>query len=255
MKKLLLVMAVIVSSFVYSGWGQTTVVVGTNNTTATADMCAQVSASQFGRQLSIGTNWNILRVAMMWNLDSATTDLTSTPNWCFGVCSGTNSLPLDVAVTNFVGVWTTNTTWTYTPSYHTYNGIVFTPVSKVGSTLTRGTAISQTYSFHGANAATSRAFSFKQILFVTITKGSPNYTISTFGLNDTTHDIASNTLNDFFNRLPLGDPTDFGANTYFKGTNTVAASEAPGPLDTVAFGWDRAGTTVRIYDLAIVKLQ
>jgi len=207
-----------------------------------------LSNSNFARPFSVASGWTQLRIAMRLIMRNTGANLTSTPRFFAGLCSGSTNLPLDATTTHFVGIRFTSATWTYQvgPPVR-YASLTANVAKKVNTTWTEGNQIFITTNHMMADATTTN----RQFLFVDITKGSPNFTVTTFHRNNVT--AGDLTVAEFLLAAPLAPPTVVN-HTAGTGQTTAVNEGTDGTLDHVCVGWDRSTPEIEICDLAVVKL-
>lgn len=212
----------------------------------------QLSNSHFARAHGV-SSWSKLRIALRFSMNDSGANLTSTPVFAVGLCSGTSNIYGDASVTHFVGLLPISATWTRLTSALCYatnaSGGDVTPTKKIGSTETHGTAIgSQT-----VQIPADVTIAMRWMWFVDILKGTPNYTLSYFAVTSrsTATDVS---VADFLTQANLGSPSFAGHGN--SGTQTIAVDEATnGTLDCVNISWDRVTPEIELSDLAVVKLS
>jgi hypothetical protein len=216
---------------------------------AVVDKRIVLSNSQFARPLPMGSTWTQIRIGFRFHMRDSGANLTSTPKFTIGVSSGSTNLFGDATTDNFVGIQTNNATWTRTSTTHyilSANGIF--PVKRVGSTLTLGGVAFNVQSQITLGAAAATAD--RQVYFVDITKGSPNYTLRPFYCNNT---LVDQSLNTFLTQMEIASPSLTGYS--FPTAQTIAASEAAGVFNHVNIAWDRTTPEIEICDLAIARFS
>jgi hypothetical protein len=212
------------------------------------DVRAGLDNSTLRRLMSIGSNWSNIRIGLRISMQDPGVDLTSTPIFAVGVCSGTAN-PFNngsATTTHWVGARTNMPTWTRQTSpinwYAVGNNIVL-PSKRVGTTFTDGTIVLGGWTFQ---IGTDK----RHCVFLDITKGSPNFTINLFVKSDLTDFDVSKDL--FLQQVALSSPTITG---HGWGTaRTLAVDEASdGYLDAVNVSWDRSSPKFELSDIAIVR--
>lgn len=214
-----------------------------------------LSSSQFVRAIPFGTTWNKIRIGARLDITSSGGNLTGTPRFAMGVCSGNTDIYGDATTTHFVGVRSIEATWTLTGSNrYLINGSMLSPHKKVGTTFTAGTAFFPGVQWGiGAGAASSSADRTQFIL--EITKGSPNFTLQMLGWINTGSAPADNSDLAFYSNMEAsGNPS--ATNHTFSAANTVAVSEGTdGNLDYINFFWDRSTAEIEISDWAVSRIS
>lgn len=210
-------------------------------TIGSADNCIVLQGSQFGRQHGYGDNWSILRIGLLLNI----VDAGSFPGSLFRValCHGTVNMPGDATTDNsygceFSGSWSRGT--------YGYN-MANSAFTRVGTTkVLSPTNISPRIAFQGVS---------RYVLFMDITKGSPNYTFAFWyhsgnGAGDVTPASFANFLGVPSNLLSLTDQT-YGTPT---GTSLAVDTATNGILDTVYCSWNLLYPTIWISSLGVVRI-
>jgi len=216
-----------------------------------ADMRISLTASNFCRPFAFADGWTSMRIAMRLIMTNTAANLTSTPRFYVGLCSGNTNMAMDATTTHFFGCITTSPTWTYAagPPALYDTSLFYRGASRIGTTLTVSAGSIGTL-YMMADATTMN----RQFFCVDITKGSPNYTVGSglYRVNGTSGDV---TTANFLATIPLSTMS-FTNHTVGAAITTLACDEATyGTLDHVNIGWDRASPTIEISDLALVKLS
>lgn len=207
---------------------------------AVTDLTIDMPNSSWGRPIVLPSTWSKVRFGMRMHCvgNVAVTGL----NAAFGFCSGTTALPGDFNTTNFVGM-----------GYNAVSGggagqidAFFQPMTKVGTTTTFGANL--LHGFLPQNVANTFD---TELLFVDITKGSPNYSINIFGPT-TNGGVNPATAADFLTQVVQATPA-FGFHSY-SAAGTIAASEVAGAFNAVTAWWGSALTVFEITDHAVVLL-
>ena len=169
----------------------------------------------------------------------------ATPEFAFGLCSGTTNIFGDATVTHFVGARSSGL-WSFQTTF--YNNTSFQPAKKVGSTLTTGTTFVQNAAVQ-VGAASNTAD--RGCMFVDITKGSPNYSLTLTYLNNTNStDISAAT---FLQQMEVASPVL--TNHATSAAQTIAVNEGTdGVLDSINFSWNRTTPFIEICDIAVARL-
>lgn len=221
------------------------------HTIGTTTNYASQSNSRFARPLPFSTTWTKLRIAVRWGLTDSGANLTSTPGFAVGVCSGTSNIYGDATVTNFCGVINNAATLTRATGPIRYTGLGLRPGKKVNTTQTLGgtNVNASLYQFITIDASVRTA------LFVDITKGSPNYTFDIF--YPTNSAVADISMANFLAQVELTTPalTNYTYSVTAGSSQTLAVDESAGTFDTLNFYWDRTVSTLDSDELYIVRLQ
>lgn len=190
----------------------------------------------------IFSSWTTLRVALFYKVNDSGANITGTPRFGFGLCSGTTNILGDATTTHFVGAITNAATWTRATGPIRYvDGSAWVPSKKVGSTLTTGTTFGT--AFHHTTVL--------QTAFVDITKGSPNYSLRVFVPSSNTAPVQ--TLTDFNTQSVLASPAFTSCN--YLAAQTVAVDEATdGTLDAACVWWNQTVPTIQIAAWRVFKI-
>lgn len=206
--------------------------------------------SHFARSISFAAGWTTLRVGLRLHMRNIGTDITGTPRFAFGLCSGTSNIFGDASVTHFVGALSSAASWTYgtgTPNYY-YDPSQMVPAKKVGSTLTTGATFGQ--SVFAASAAVGGS-ERRAMMFVDITTGSPNYTLKLWASGTATIPDQSNAT---FLAQMENNPPSLANYTYSAG-KTIAVNEGTdGTLNAINVSWDRTTPVIEICDIAVARI-
>jgi hypothetical protein len=221
---------------------------------ADGDVRAYLAGNTLRRTLSIGSNWTRLRIGIRFSYEDTGATLTGTPRFVLGLCSGTANPWNNGASTtlNFIGVRQVNASVTRNiVGDSTHFAGALQPFKRLGITSTTGTTFTNAW-VGSAQPATRR-----NLLFLDILKGSPNYTLHGFYRDSTVG--ADVTRAKFIEQVEVvssvvsnhswtdGGPLGAG--------KTLAFDEVAGALDTVNIAWDRSAPKIYISDLAIVRQQ
>ena len=230
----------------------------------------QMANSTWARPVALPSAWSKVRVGIRFHMTSTGGDLTGGAMFAMGLCSGTVNQFGDATTQNFVGaqfgydaagavqtyLYTTSSVGT--PNYYLSN-VWTTAITRVGTTNTFSAALlsnpsSNDFIFQ-ADAAAS--YADRGVLFVDITKGSPNFSIflpATLNGQSgvTVHDFSSS---DFLNFMGQAAPAPTGYTNMFSLTKTLAVDEvANGTLNSVALYWNRVDALWEICDVALAVL-
>lgn len=216
------------------------------------------------RLMSIGNNWNKLRVLCRCAMDSTGGNLAGSPRQYIGVMSNPDATvtngPLSGTTSHFVGNFSQIASWTYsaTPNrYYLQGGDSYVPCKRVGNTNT--TIVTGNFA-HISAAPLTRC-----VLGVEITKGSPNFDVRpvSWWYNPTgMFDMANGVLEQGI--VHPGTVHDmaawFTAQTITTcigwGQNLIAVDEGTnGPLNAVVVAWDRVSPAMHISEIIYCKLS
>lgn len=194
-------------------------------------------------------DWTKLRFGVLCSLDGPTTSITSSPRLYLGFCQGQTNLPLTVSTDDFLGVMNVAATLTVgTMTFGHYwggtSGLKY--VQRSGTTDTVGTTAG-TWIIGNDVAQSTNAFG-PTMMFVDITKGSPNYTVQAFHRNAQLS-VTGLTETEFLNQMSLSTPS-FTRHTLMA-SEAIAAS---GTYDNVCIAWDRSVNLFRVNSMAVSRL-
>ncbi len=210
----------------------------------------RLANSNFARPWStdIGTSWSHIRICGCLGIELTGSDITSTPRFFFGCCSGTSNIFMDATTTHWAGAYSTWTPWAAgTNKYHNYTGgTIWTLAKRITSTTTTGSGLSTAWTIGDCTQA------FRTAFLLDITKGSP-FTVQLFSANAYNTLPPDVTLSAFLTQIPLTTPvfTSHGFDTAV----TMTLDEATnGYFNAVNIGWDRTSPAIELSALAVVKL-
>lgn len=223
---------------------------------AVDDQRVQLVNSNFARPwdtVAIGTGWTKIRVACRLSITDSGSNVTSTPRFAIGICSGSTNIFQDATTTHFCGIMSNNATWSRIVGppvgYNIGASGTWVVTKRIGAVTTSNTSIGGLVNstFYDVTTANRTAF------FITITKGSPTFTIQIFTRSSATaSDVA---LAEFLTQVELVTPTiaNHGLNT--ASNNTIAIDEAvDGFFDHACVAWDRTTPNIEVSDLSVVRL-
>jgi hypothetical protein len=183
---------------------------------------------------AIFSGWTTLRVGLYLKIEDSGANVTGTIRFAFGLCAGDTNIPGDATCTHFAGCIAGSSPWTRATGPIRYSGSNYFPAKIVNTTTTFGTTLGGTI-WQTQNL---------QILFVEITKGSPNYSFRVYGRSTATADTTP-TLSDFYAAMSAGSPSGTGM-TYFP-AQTVAVDEgADGTFDNACVWWNQTNPPMNI---------
>jgi hypothetical protein len=206
------------------------------------DNMVRMTNARFARQPlpDIFTGWSQLRVALYLAINDSGGNITGTIRFTLGLCAGSTNIPGDATCTHFAGGLLASTPWTRGTGPTRYTGVNTFPSKLVGTTLTTGTTFGGSYWLTGV----------PQMLFIDITKGSPNYSFRLFFPTAS----ATPSVSDFETQSVAATPA-FSNYTYAS-AQTVAVNEGTdGTFDHSCVWWNQTNPTFdiaywRVYRLA-----
>jgi hypothetical protein len=201
--------------------------------------------ARFAREPLAGffTGWSKIRVALLMQMTDAGVNLTGTPRFAVGLCSGSSDIIGDASTTHFVGAITNGSEFTRETTPARYAGSNSLRAAKrVGTTLTVGGAAASTFRFHTTAP---------QMFFVDITAGSPNYGVQIFYYTSATAPVV--THSDFLTQSLIGTPSF--TNHGYLASQAVAVNEGTdGVLDHGCVWWDQAASNMQILSWRMYRL-
>lgn len=200
----------------------------------------RVDNARFARQPlpEIFTGWTKLRVALLLNILDSGVNITGTIRFAYGLCAGSTNIPGDATCTHFVGGLLASSPWARNTPPTRYSGNAFA-AKLVGTTLTTS-----------AIAACTYVVTPSQMLFIDITKGSPNYSLQAFFSVSTT--VA--TYATFLTQSLAGTPSATGHS--YPAAETIAVNEGvDGILDHACVWWNKADPAWDIAAWRVFRLE
>jgi len=206
----------------------------------------QMFNSTWARSVALPSSWSKIRAGVLLYLDpTAFTTLTGTPKFTLGFCHGTANKVGNPTTDHFVGVQSTSATWPYPGNDGRSSD--YKPLVDVASTPTYGTAIATNSLYIPCSAS---AGSVRNVFFVDITKGSPNYTFNIFGPIGIGGDV---TVATFLAQMAQSSPS-IATHNFFS-AQTMAVDEAGnGLLNAINCYWDHTDYAINICALGVTVL-
>jgi hypothetical protein len=226
----------------------------------------QLAKEDMIRPLSFGTNWNSLRIAVLIQINHATSWQTATgyPFLALGVCLGNSPIFAgDTTVDAFGwGAGNTGPTWTsglvtWSATYNSFaspagGGTAF---QKIGSSIVASNPVTgsgYTLQMGGMSSPGGTTYLNRTPIYLDITRGYPatpamnNYTLlCNAPYSNQGVDLDPGT---FYDRLQTSTLT--GTQIQYNSTLTVTGNML---WDSVFFSWPRLTPTVEIVELAVVR--
>lgn len=228
-----------------------------------SDKLIQLSTSGVSRPMTIGTDWDTIRVGirLSFNLGTWTGNLTGTPKFSFGVCNNAQyEIFSYTTVTHMLGMLTNVATMTPGLSGGKYqiglgsSGVVV--AKKVATTITTGAgSLSATT---GVSAAAGQA---RSCFWFEIAKGSPNFTLAITYPTSAAGAVTDMSESELFlgcETSPASIPA-LGGN--FAGYQTRSAvsfavdESTDGEFNGVYIDWNRTTWSVEVSDVAVYKVS
>lgn len=226
----------------------------TRSPDGTADYRAKMRNSNFVRSIPIGTNWTSIRVGMRYCFYSEGTlgpyTLIGFPRVIVGMNSG-KAKPVWNSPDHFAGLVSSSGNWTWTAASagnYAYFTTQMQPGVRIGNsfTLSSGT-------FGTSALPTDPTQPNRRVMFVDITKGTPNWTFYGFygrvGQHSSAIDV---TLLQFQQVMANVQSTPSLSDHTYNGPVTMAVDEATnGYLDTPCWAWGQIEPWLEICDVGV----
>lgn len=194
------------------------------------------------------SGWVTLRIALLMDITDSGGNLTGTPRFGVGLCSGAVNILGDTTTDNWVGFISNSASWTRATIPSRYESSDSRAATRVGTTLTvAGT--------DAIGAATWRllADGSRKLFFVDITRGSPNFTVfcSLFSTSLTGSTDISDAI--FVTQSVSGVPA---ATSHQAATaQTIAVDEGTnGTLDHVNIWYNQVAAPLRIANFRVFRV-
>jgi hypothetical protein len=211
------------------------------------DKDLQIGNEEILRPLSIGTNWQKIRIGVRMGIHGSGNVVGA--GFAFGVCTGNSGYKTNLT-TEWVGAHFGNlvdaSTYTYTiaaPPYYTVGSISFAALTKLAGVATLRGGATQT-SYLSALPTTART-----MMFIDIAKGTP-YTVTTYNPASVANVQTDATTSLFLQGMETdGTPTGItlpGSTTW--------THPGPGLMDTLSVTWNRSVPAMNIFDIAVARI-
>lgn len=205
----------------------------------------QFSNNEFVRAPVFGGSWSRIRIGVIFSLPAVGYNAPYTFQFIIGMCSG-KSNPYNAGSTaNFIGFNPVGTAATVTV-YGRYGPPYFMQcygqaiIKRVATTTTVGPTVAPTFNLGVTNQGTTGSG------ILDITKGSPNYTFSTYyGYNQSSATMYANVM------------TESAPSGYTLGVNaqTLAVDESTGAFDNFEIYYSLVSNPMAVWDVAIGRLK
>lgn len=229
--------------------------IGSRDFNLVGDQYLSLANEEYVRTLAIGTNWTKLRLGL---LAAVTPDGTSNLNGVqlvWGLCSGKTNPFGASSTTNFLGmkygITSGGDLWSYVANAgNPYFATERLFLKKVGGTIT--TASPAAGEVHRV-ATNTGALPRRSVQFLDITKGSPNFTVTQWGitLGSMSKDFTPAHLLDGLGQAGTITVNGESMNTM---PATIAFSEVAGALDSVDIFWNKSAFPIEIHAVAAYRL-
>ncbi len=209
---------------------------------------------EFVRPLSISNNWTKLRLGIMCAVTPDGTNNFLTTTFALGICSGQANPFGSNNTTNWTGVEifpASTVNYTANSGNPYYAGASLAAMGKrVGNTNTTSQpgGVFQV----GTNTGSVQR---RSVLYIDITKGSPNYTIAAF-TQGTSNMAVDYTFANFLDGMEqTSTPSLNGVAWTALNSATFANSEVAGIYDTFDLFWSKSQFPMEIYAMAVYRQQ
>lgn len=226
-----------------------------------SEKAVQMINSTWARPVVLTPGWTKIRVGMRWHFTSTGANLTGNQIFAMGFNSGTVNQYGSPSSQNFIGMAWDTTTWTFQASPIIYavptNGSNPQYRTRIGTTNV-SSAVQAGGGNYTMNAGALTGDADRQIQFVDITNGSPNYSIhcpftANLGNQVSIGDVtAANFLS--YMALPNAAPSEGQYQTASINTGSLAFSESVNVLNAINFYWNRVDLSPEICDVAVAVL-
>lgn len=225
------------------------------------DVALQMGNEEWVRTLAIGSTWNHIRIGILYQIVGTATISTGS-GFAVGMCSGHTNPFNNAATTNFVGIECITSLGFQANSGNPYYQFASTNIfacKKVVSTITTAATNLADSTDMGVPTAVGSTLR-RGLLYVDITKGSPNYTIgimaaqsmgsTSVGSHDFTVAELLSGLTPTFGSMTIGGFLFSVGN----GAQALACDETAGGFDTVDVYSNEANNAMNLYEVAVQKL-
>ncbi len=239
--------------------------------TPTTDKYLTLAGEEYLRKLTIGNTWNVLRIGVMVAITPDGTNNLTSPKLLVGVCSANATFAntagyTAASTTNYIGAdfyARGDTGAAVTATYNAGGGNPYFYASDgtygVPTATRRRVAAVETVSVIGGNSqrriavAGTATVVRRTAMYVDITKGSPNYTVDTWGAIDISGTDYS------YTHFQLGFETTtpvLNGVTFSKQAGTaIACSEVAGIFDTISVHWNRSSFPMEVYAIGARRIS
>lgn len=205
----------------------------------------QFANNEFVRAPIFGGTWSRIRIGIIFGWPSVGYNTPYTFQCIVGMCSGKSNPYNAGTTTNFIGFNPVGTAASvtcygrYGPPYW-MQGFGQAVIKRVGTTTTVGPIVSATFNYGVTSQNTTGTG------IIDITKGSPNYTFSTYyGYNQSSATMYANVMTE---SPPSGYNTGVNAQTF-------AVDESTGAFDNFEIFYSLVSNPFQVWDVAIGRLK
>ena len=229
------------------------------------DKYLTLANEEYLRRLAIGSNWTKLRLGAMLALPPNGTENLTLCSLTLGVCAGATPFSgtqgyAAASTGNFIGIDicsdNSGGSGQGTLTYNAGTGNPYYSSSFSGARRRVGT----TDSF-AANTTLSHAVAIntgtlqrRTLLYVDITKGSPNYTVKYYPETGTLAQLDFTPAHFLDGLEQSGTPTVNGQTLSAGNALTLACDETAGVFDSVSLYWNRGAFPLEVYALAAYRM-
>ncbi len=239
-------------------------IIGTRAFNLIEDKYLTLANEEYLRPLSIGNNWSKLRLGLMLALSPNGTSSLTGCSLVVGVCSAATPFNTTggyaaASTGNFIGVDIVTDGGGAGPGTLSYNAGAGNPYystlysgarRRVGTTDTFVAAANSTHAVTQNTGTLQR----RTLLYVEITKGSPNYTVKYYAANGALA-MQDFSERDFLDGLEqAGTPVVNTQTMFASSAMAVACDETAGVFDTVNLFWNRTTYPLELYALAAFRI-
>lgn len=210
---------------------------------------------EYVRTLSIGSNWTKIRIGMFHAFTPDGTNNLTGVTLTLGICSGTVNPFGAASTTNWVGACLNGSVL----GGLTYNANSGNPYFSGSGNVSFGKRVGNTNTLTAPGGAftgstNTGAIQRRTPIYVDITKGNPNYTVSSF--NCPPANFAQEfTFANFMDAMEQTSASVGGVSFNASNSQTVATSEVAGTLDTLDILWNKSLFPIEIYAIAVYRMQ
>lgn len=228
-----------------------------------------LTREQMGRTISVGSNWNAIRIGFRHSLTINNANGVVAPGiWAFGLCSGTEKMMQDDTTKHFVGIITSGEDY-YASNFSSANNI------RVGSSYSTAYNISKKVNLiytnavinHGDSGSYSSSYNFLTSSTNTIgmgawifeiRKGNPNWNFKVYSPSwrYSSNNNGNVDYNKFINAINNTNINTSNYYFYYTATATLPVDEiADGYLDTINIAWQSVTESLEVSDVAYAILE
>jgi hypothetical protein len=227
------------------------------------DVGLQLGNEEWVRKLAIGSTWTHVRIGVLYQI-TGTANTPGGSGFAIGMCSGTSAPFGNASTTNFVGIecvsaltFSTASLGANYPYYPFSASNIFACKKVVATITTAATNLADgvgmnAYAVGGGGGVVPR----RSLLYVDITKGSPNYTIGISSLQGGTENLDITVAQLLTGMIQNYGSINIGVGIMHtgNGAQTLACDETAGGFDSVNIYSNELGNPLLIFEVAVEKL-